>query len=323
MLRHLLLLLHTMSSSYTINSTKPNHWEEALDHLPAYSVGDRIPAFYFAHGSPMLIYPQHLPSPIPGFDKVGGPNSDHAKFLQYFGKFLIEKYKPKAILVFSAHWETRRGIEVMGYEKNSIYYDYSGFPDEMFNVKYESKGDPLVAARVVELLKKSNIPAVSLKQGRGLDHGVFVPFKIMFNNNNKNNNDDVPVVEVSMHSLDPQTLIDLGKALTTLRDEGVLILAGGLSIHSFKELVSMCDIDTVPPGFKDFEKEIVSSIEKTNNGIDRNTALKKLPQHPSFRRAHPREDHFVPIYIAAGAGSEGGAQVVCNLHGRITIAFGL
>ena len=137
-------------------------------------------------------------------------------------------------------------------------------------------------------------------------------------------------------SLDPQRLIELGRALIPLRytyrpiypltsrDEGVVILSGGLTIHNFKEW-NAWDPKTAPQEFKDFEKAIVDSVNNAMNVSERNENMKELINHPFFRRAHPREEHFVPIYIAAGAGSvEGdGANVLADIHSAISIAFGV
>lgn len=297
------------------DSLTPASWRQQLDRLP---VGGRIPAFFFAHGSPLLIWPERLPSRTP-LDAIGGPKGPHAQFLKDFGKTLLEKYNPKAVVVFSAHWETHGHIEVMSYESNHLLYDYYNFPEEMYKVQFQSKGSPAVASRIVELLKQNGILTRTLKQGRGLDHGVFVPFKLMFPSPCP-----VPIIEVSMDgTLDPQRLIDLGKALIPLRDEGVVILSGGLTIHTFKEFDAW-DPKTAPQGFKDFESAIVSSARNNLNPQDRNEAMKKLTQHPFFRRAHPREEHFVPIYIAAGAGSDENdkAVVLADIHSAISIAFG-
>jgi aromatic ring-opening dioxygenase catalytic subunit (LigB family) len=147
----------------------------------------------------------------------------------------------------------------------------------------------------------------------------------------------IPIIEVSMDaSLDPQRLIELGRALIPLRytspqnypltsrDEGVVILSGGLTIHTFKEWDAW-DPKTAPQGFKDFEKAIVDSVNNAMNVSERNENMKELMDHPFFRRAHPREEHFVPIYIAAGAGSAEGdvASVLADIHSAISIAFGV
>jgi aromatic ring-opening dioxygenase catalytic subunit (LigB family) len=172
--------------------------------------------------------------------------------------------------------------------------------------------------------------AKAIKKGRGLDHGVFVPFLHMFPNPCP-----VPIIEVSMDgSLDPQRLIDLGKALIPLRyfiphlfnhsDEGVVILSGGLTIHTFRERDAW-DPNTAPKGFLDFETAVVDSVRNVSSVEERNEKMKALMNHPFFRRAHPREEHFVPIYIAAGAGSAEGesATVLADVHSAINIAFGV
>jgi len=298
------------------DSLDPSSWRKQLDALP---VGGRIPAFFFAHGSPLLIWPERLPASLP-LDSIGGPRGPNAQFLKDFGKTLVEKYNPKAIVVFSAHWETHGQIEVMSYERNHLLYDYYNFPEEMYRVKFESKGSPAVASRIVELLQRNNIKTRTLRQGRGLDHGVFVPFKLMFPTPCP-----IPIIEVSMDAtLDPERLLELGRALIPLRDEGVLILSGGLTIHTFKEWDAW-NPKTAPQGFKDFEKSIVDSVNNSMTTVERNENLKEIMRHPFFRRAHPREEHFVPIYIAAGAGSSDGdgAYVLADIHSAISIAFGV
>lgn len=144
--------------------------------------------------------------------KLGGHNGSLPQFLQRFGKFLLDNFKPKAIVVFSAHWETDGSVEVMAYDKNPLFYDYYGFPAEMYKISFESKGSPEVATKVINLLNANKIPAKTITKGRSLDHGVFIPFKLMFPDPF-----EVPMVEVLMNSLDPQRLIDIGKALAPLR----------------------------------------------------------------------------------------------------------
>jgi len=252
--------------------------------------------------------------------KNSGPTSPLAEFLAYFGKFLISTYNPKAILVLSAHWESNGEVEVMSYEKNHLYNDFYGFPQEMYNKNnFQSFGSPAVAARVVEVLKHSKIPVKAITKGRGLDHGVSIPFIKMFPSPSPF---DIPVVEMSMNTLNPQQLMNLGKALAPLRDEGILILSGGLTIHTFQDW-NAYDPDTCKQGYKDLQKAIIDSIEQTQNAEERTKALLALVKHPFFTIAHPREEHFVPLYVAAGAGLDEGAQIVSGHHGHISIAFGL
>jgi aromatic ring-opening dioxygenase catalytic subunit (LigB family) len=291
-------------------------WTELLNSLP--DPVDKLPAVFLAHGSPMLLSPEKEANKLAALSSVGGPRGLHKQFLKEFGPFLLKKYKPKAIVVFSAHWETRGTIEVMSNDENELYYDYYGFPKEMYEITWKSKGSHELAERIIGLFKKSNIPAKASKNQRGLDHGVFIPFKIMFPDPF-----EIPLVEVSIdEGLDPERHIAIGKAIDALRSEGVLIISGGLTIHTFQDW-SAWNPDTAAQGFKDFENDVKASIDSTNSVEERNKALVEVSKHPYYRKAHPRTEHFIPIYVAAGAGSEGKAKVVCGLHGAITAVFGL
>lgn len=161
----------------------------------------------------MLIYPKDLPSRFPL--KSGGPDGEHAAFLRAFGPFLMERYRPKALVVFSAHWETTGQIEITDYRDNHLLYDYYGFPKPMYDVTWKSHGSSEIASRVESLLGQNNIRSKRLKEGgRGIDHGVFVPFMLMF----PDQPFPIPVTEVSIpSSLDPKELLALGKALEPLR----------------------------------------------------------------------------------------------------------
>ncbi|KAI8925817.1 Extradiol ring-cleavage dioxygenase, class III enzyme, subunit B [Entophlyctis helioformis] len=293
-------------------------WKTAL--LRASTAGrTRMPVVSLAHGSPMLIMPESAgKSKFDDVNSIGGPNGRLATFLTEFGPFLLDEYKPKALVVFSAHWETSNGVEIMSYDKNHLLYDYYGFPKELYNLDFQSNGSPAIASRIASLLAAAHIPARTITKGRGLDHGVFVPFLKMLPNPVP-----IPIVEVSMHTLDPHALLALGAALSPLRDEGILIISGGLSIHTFDEFDAW-DPAKAPQGFKDFEQAVKDSV-LAPTVAERNDRLVATTTHPFFRRAHPREEHFVPVYVAAGAGSDDGdkAVVVSGLHGAITMMFGV
>ncbi|KAG8953374.1 hypothetical protein FRC00_006367 [Tulasnella sp. 408] len=140
--------------------TTKDEWQKALSELPEVKEGDgkKIPAFFFAHGSPMLIWPKNKaprPGPFGDMLKYQGPESPLADFLKDFGKVILEKYKPKALVVFSAHWEESGDMLVTDYgEENPLLYDYYGFEREFYEVTFSSKGDSDVANRVVDLLQK-------------------------------------------------------------------------------------------------------------------------------------------------------------------------
>ncbi|EEB08092.2 aromatic ring-opening dioxygenase [Schizosaccharomyces japonicus yFS275] len=252
-----------------------------------------------------------------GIDMVGREfqkDGEHYMFLQKLGPFLLERFRPKAIIVFSAHYETRNLVHVFSRDApNKLFYDYYGFPKWMFDLSFPSKGSSKVAQQVLNCLESNNISAAAVSGDRGLDHGVFVPFSIMFPTGLS-----IPVVEISMPSLDPFKLIAIGAALDDLRKD-YLIVSGGLSIHTFEDPTAF-NREFAADGFKQFHSDLLDaiSIQDTDR---RNRQLHAMMMHPFFRAAHPREEHFVPLFIPAGA--RGRTQVLCDLYGAVTALFGL
>ncbi|ESK84892.1 aromatic ring-opening dioxygenase [Moniliophthora roreri MCA 2997] len=316
-----------------MSSAIPNsvsEWRAALDALP--SAPDNIPAFFFAHGSPMLAL--SAPSGVShrgGFESYQGPNGPLASFLKIFGPTLLEKYKPKGIVVFSAHWETLGERVVTDYgSQNPLLMDYYGFPDEAYQLKFESKGDKALSERVVQLYKDAGYLARTTSKleprgedgrgfaGPGLDHGVFVPFRLMFGEDFK----DVPIVQVSIDSsMSPDGNWKIGRAVAALRKEGILVLSGGLPIHNLRDFSSFHP-DTAKPVLHDFHKAILDAVSKATPE-ERKTAMTALTKHAGFRLANPREEHFVSLYVAAGAAEDGQVKVLNGLYGIPTVAFGV
>jgi len=280
-------------------------WREALAALPSVPAGGKVPAFYFGHGQPMLIWPDTIPPPNDDIFSSAGPRGPLAQFLRDFGPALLEKYNPKAVVVFSAHWETSGERQVTDYgDNNPLLMDYFGFPPELYKVQFKSHGDAALSQRIVNLFKEHGIPARTVKHesrgndgrgfsGPGLDHGVFVPFKLMFGDTF-----DIPVVQVSIDEcLNLEKNWEIGKALNQLRSEGILILSGGLTIHTFRDF-SAFDESTAKPIYKAWHKAVVEAAG-TVNPEARRKAMMELVSHPGFRPANPREEHFIPIYVAA------------------------
>ena len=277
----------------------------------------KLPAIFLAHGSPSLVMPSGATPPALA---SLGPDGDLAHFLDTFGPFLLERYHPKGIVVFSAHFESRDGIEILDNDENKLYYDYYGFPDALYKLQWRSKGSSNLVGRIEELLNSKNISNRRSQNQRGLDHGVFAPFLHMFPLQEKAVF-PIPVVEVSMHaSADPQELIRLGQALSPLRDEQILIICGGLSIHNLRDF-SQFNSGSASQDVKDFERSVIQAAESPAE--HRLEALAGLMQHRGFQKAHPTAEHFVPLYIASGAGSEGSARTLCDVHGAVSIAFGV
>ncbi|GAA6053296.1 hypothetical protein JCM3770_006671 [Rhodotorula araucariae] len=326
----------TAATGAEVNNT-PEQWRQELAALPSLDqLGGTMPTIFLAHGQPMLITPPRLAAARGGpLGTIQGPEGLLSQFLRDLGPVLIDKYSPRAIVVLSAHWETPGGGVTTDYgDENPLLMDYFGFPDELYQVEFKSHGDRKVAERVVELLQGAGITSSRLTnkleargedgrgfQGPGLDHGVFVPFIKMFNGVAP-----LPIIQVSIPSdLRPEAQYALGAALAPLRKEGVLVISGGLTVHTFRDF-SAFSPETAKPQYRAWEKSIVDAVA-VEEPEARRRALFNLVHHPAFRAAHPREEHFVPLYIAQGAGSEGGgpagARMVCGLWGAKTVVFGV
>ncbi|EPT05935.1 Extradiol ring-cleavage dioxygenase class III enzyme subunit B [Fomitopsis schrenkii] len=318
----------TNSTASSLPKTQ-SEWRKALDALP--STPDNIPAFFFGHGSPMLAFPEaEVRRGDPVMEHMG-PKGPLATFLKDFGPALLKKYQPKGIVVFSAHWETAGERVVTDYgDLNPLLYDYYGFQPAMYKLKFGSRGDHALSERVVQLYKEAGQLGRTTSKleargedgrgfsGPGLDHGVFVPFRLMFGEDFL----DVPVVQVSIDSsLSPEKNWAVGKAVEALRREGILVLSGGLVVHNLRDFSSFSD-KTAGGVVKEFDRAILDAVTAPE-ATGRKEAMVRLPQHPGFRAAHPRAEHFVPLYVAAGAGGEGNARVLAAIYGAPTIAFGL
>lgn len=280
-------------------------WRAALESLP--STPQKIPAFFFAHGSPALVYARGF-SGRSDFEQYQGPNGPLANFLKDFGPTLLQKYNPKAVVVFSAHWETlgeRLGIDlsqliylhisimdsiVTEYgDENPLLMDYYGFPQEFYQLKFKSRGDKQLAEQIVGLYKEvrrsfmssgssqrfystqaGQLARTTSKleprgsdgrgfEGPGLDHGVFVPFRLMFGEEF-----GIPIVEVSIDSsMTPEANWKLGQVVKSLREENVLVLAGGLPIHNLRDFSSFAP-DTAQPIHHSFHKAILDALQVNN-----------------------------------------------------------
>ncbi|BGP57283.1 hypothetical protein JCM8202v2_004923 [Rhodotorula sphaerocarpa] len=315
----------------------PDAWRSQLATLPDLeALGGVQPCIFLAHGSPMLIHPPHLAEARGGpLGAIQGPTGPLARFLQDLGPALLEKYRPRAIVVLSAHWESPGGGLVTDYgEENPLLYDYYGFPPELYKVNFRSSGDHAVATRAVEALQAAGITSARLTskleyrgrdgrgfEGPGLDHGVFVPMMHMFGDRAP-----VPIVEVSIPSdLSPEAQYRFGAALAPLRSEGIMIMSGGLTVHTFRDFSAFSPSEAKPI-FRDFERSVVQAVTQEDTET-RHRAMADLVHHPGFRPAHPREEHFVPLYVAEGAGTAGpgpaGARLVCGLWGAKTVVFGV
>ncbi len=237
----------------------------------------RFPAFFVSHGG----------GPWPWVD---GMKQQFAKTADEFGSLpTLLPGKPRAVLVISGHWETDE-FTVSTAQRPQMEYDYSGFPEHTYSIRYPAPGSPSLATRVGELLNQAGI-AHRWDGKRGFDHGTFVPLSLMYLDA------DVPVLMLSMKSsYDPAEHIRLGKALEPLRDEGILIVGSGLTYHNMRGLGQTRST----PIAQAFEEYLNTAITEPYPAR-RNDMLVHWESAPGARLAHPREDHLIPLMVVAGA----------------------
>jgi 4,5-DOPA dioxygenase extradiol len=253
----------------------------------------RLPAIFVSHGAPTLLLET---SPTRGFLSGLGAT---------FGR-------PRAILCVSAHWDTTAPAVTATGAPETIH-DFSGFPQELYKVRYPAPGDPELARRVAELLKSAGLEC-RLDPSRGLDHGAWAPLALACPRA------DVPVVQLSVQSrMDAAHHLAVGRALAGLRDEGVLILGSGGATHNLGEF-GRYPLDAPPPAYvSSFETWLVDSIEE-----GRETALcDYVHEGPSAARNHPTSEHFMPLFApmgAAGPGARGRAIHRAFNYGILSMA---
>jgi 4,5-DOPA dioxygenase extradiol len=228
-----------------------------------------MPVLYLSHGAP--------------------PLADDQVWTRELASWSADLPKPAAILIVSAHWENAP-LALGATTTVPLVYDFWGFPDRYYSVTYPAPGAPALAESVRKLLAAPGMP-VHDEPDRGLDHGAYVPLVEMYPDA------DVPVLQISMPSLDPVVLMDVGRRLAPLRDEGVLIIGSGFFTHNLSA-ISMADPGVVAPSWS---AEFDVWGEETLAARDFDALIDFLHKAPSGRLAHPRTEHFAPLFVSVGA----------------------
>jgi aromatic ring-opening dioxygenase catalytic subunit (LigB family) len=246
----------------------------------------RMPVVYLPHGG----------GPWPFIERGFGEPAELDQLASYLRSLqTLPKEKPQAVLVISAHWE-EPVVTVMTGERPPLYYDYYGFPEEAYKVTWPAPGHPSIAARVRQLLSASGF-ATAANGERGFDHGTFVPLKLTYPAA------DMPTVQLSLKAgLDPAEHLAIGRALATLRDEGVFIVGSGMSYHNMRGLMNPAGERSPAATFDAWLGETIALEAE-----ERARRLTAWASAPSARRSHPREEHLLPLMVIAGAaGSDRG-----------------
>jgi aromatic ring-opening dioxygenase catalytic subunit (LigB family) len=252
------------------------------EHKPPTGSATRMPTWFIPHGGGPCFFMDW--NPPDAWNKT-------ARFLKGMAATLPQR--PQAIVLVSAHW-LESSFSVTSGRQPELIYDYYGFPPHTYELQYPAPGEPQLAARITELLGRQQLPSQA-NPGRGFDHGMFIPLMLMFPNA------DIPVVQLSLRNdLDPSAHLEAGKALESLRDEGVLIIGSGMSFHNMRAYGD----PRFGPVSDEFDRWLGGAVEAAPH--QRHQALVDWAQAPSARLSHPprAEEHLLPLMVAAGAAGE-------------------
>ena len=229
-----------------------------------------MPALYLGHGAPPLV--------------------DDRLWTSQLATWAAGLPRPRAILIVSAHWESAPLALGATDDAHPLTYDFYGFPERYYRMTYPSPGAPDLADRVERMMPDAE-PVVR-QFDYGLDHGAFVPLLVMYPEA------DIPVLQMSMPSLDPERLFGIGRRLRSLRDEGVLIVGSGFLTHGLPFLTDWRPDAPAPGWSRDFDAWAAEALAR--GAVDELMDFRR--RAPGMPYAHPTVEHFAPLFVTLGAG---------------------
>lgn len=240
------------------------------------------PTLFISHGSPMMAL----------------DDSPTSRFLKQLGTTLS---KPKAIVVFSAHFDVPGDIVITAGARPETIHDFGGFPQELYEVEYPAPGARESAKDIAARFEQAGLQPI-LDKSQGWDHGVWVPLRLMFPEA------EIPVVAVSINSrLGAETNYAFGKLLASLKDENILIIGSGSITHNLREIYT----DARTPKRLEMSEAFTSWIYEKLMAKDTDALLDYREQAPFVRFNHPSQEHFLPLIAAMGSSD---LQTVERLH---------
>jgi 4,5-DOPA dioxygenase extradiol len=246
------------------------------------SASGRMPTLYIGHGAPPLV--------------------DDPLWVAQLAAWAAALPRPSAVLIVSAHWENAPLTIGATRTGTPLIYDFGGFPERYYRAQYRSPGAPELAADIRRLL--SDQP-VAEEPDHGLDHGAYVPLTVMYPDA------DVPVLQVSMPSLDPEQLFQIGRRLRPLRDQGVVVIGSGFLTHGLPFLRDF-RLDAPPPAWStEFDAWAHEALE--HGDVDELADF--AHRAPAVRYAHPRTEHLAPLFVTLGAGDSNGEPLPSIIDG--------
>jgi 4,5-DOPA dioxygenase extradiol len=240
-----------------------------------------LPSLYLSHGAPML------------FEMTGWMTQLHdwARALP----------KPRAILIVSAHWESAP-LSISSTQPTELVYDFGGFHPMYHRMRYDTPAATELGRQVAALMPDSE--PVHEHGSRGLDHGAWVPLKIMYPGA------DIPVLQLSMPTHDSTRLMAIGERLRTLREQGVLVIGSGYMTHGLP-FIDWNDLDSVPGWSSDFDLWAADALARG----DVEELARFRAAAPGMPYAHPTVEHFTPLFVTLGAAGDPSAPVTTTIEG--------
>ncbi|MEK8129057.1 class III extradiol ring-cleavage dioxygenase [Paenibacillus filicis] len=231
-----------------------------------------MPSYFFAHGAPSIVL----------------EDNEYTALLK---SFAATHPKPKAIVLFSAHWEQTTQT-VAAAEQYSTIYDFGGFQDELYRMTYPAQGDRPLSDQIQSLFAQHGIPSV-LDEERGLDHGAWAVLKLVYPDA------DIPVIALSVNRyLTNEQQYEIGKALSALREQDVLIIGSGGTVHNLRRLNWRAN------GVDDWAEAFDNWLESKLEAWDTASLFNYMELAPHAQDAVPTSEHFIPLLLAMGAGDE-------------------
>lgn len=240
----------------------------------------------------------------------GGPTlaietNAYTNFLKELGK----KIKPKAIVVFTAHWENEITLISSTDDTYDTIYDFYGFPKELYSIKYSAKGSNEIASRLQEMLKAHDIES-RLDTKRGLDHGAWDILYVMYPEAN------IPIIQVSINPFMPMDKqYRLGEAIKGLGREDILVIGSGSTVHNL-ETINWNAAEPVPWAVE-FDSWLIEKVENH----DKKALFAYRDLAPYAKLAIPREEHIVPLFIAMGSGESNEPKLLHRSYDYGTLSY--
>ena len=233
-------------------------------------MNERMPALYIGHGAPPLL--------------------DDPVWSGQLAAWAQDLPTPKAILIVSAHWES--APVSLSANHAPLVYDFGGFAPKYYQMTYETPDASALAQRVAAMMPTDE--PVHQHTSRGLDHGAWVPLRIMYPKAN------IPVLQMSLPTSDPARLLELGARLRPLRDEGVLIIGSGFLTHGLPFLTEW-RIDAAVPGWSsDFDAWAADALRRG----DVDALANYRAEAPGMPYSHPTVEHYTPLFVTLGASTD-------------------